>query len=60
VGDAKPDNVLVETDYNAWVLDVGGGGTPGWIEKSTFQTEKGDLNAVAKMKEMLLRNEGGR
>ncbi|KAK3291515.1 uncharacterized protein B0H64DRAFT_330262 [Chaetomium fimeti] len=56
-GDAKPGNVVIDTDDNAWVLDFGGGGTDGWMEESTYQTEEGDLNAVAKMKEMLLRSD---
>ncbi|KAH6842289.1 hypothetical protein B0I37DRAFT_195284 [Chaetomium sp. MPI-CAGE-AT-0009] len=56
-GDAKPDNIVIDTDDNVWVLDFGGGGTPGWMDHATFQTMKGDLNAVAKMKERLLRNE---
>ncbi|KAL2128477.1 hypothetical protein VTI74DRAFT_9129 [Chaetomium olivicolor] len=53
-GDAKPDNVVIDIDDNAWVLDFGGGGTPGWMEPSTYQTKEGDLHAVAKIKDELL------
>ena len=58
-GDAKPDNVIIDMDDNAWVLDFGGGGTTGWMpeEPSMFQTNEGDLYAVAKMKNGLWRME---
>jgi serine/threonine protein kinase len=58
-GDAKPDNVVIDMDDNAWVLDFGGGGTTGWMpeEPSMFQTKEGGLHAVAKMKHGLWRME---
>ena len=58
-GDAKPDNVVIDMDDNAWVLDFGGGGTTGWMpeESFMFQTKEGDLYAVAKMKDGLWRME---
>jgi serine/threonine protein kinase len=57
-GDAKPDNVVIDVDENAWVLDFGGGGTPGWMEPSMFQTREGDLHAVKRMRDGLWRREG--
>lgn len=53
-GDAKPDNVAIDVDDNAWVLDFGGGGTPGWMDPSTYETEEGDLNVVARIETELL------
>jgi tRNA A-37 threonylcarbamoyl transferase component Bud32 len=49
-GDAKPDNVLIDHDDNAWVLDFHGGVTQGWVERSMLETKEGDLHALAKMK----------
>ncbi|KAL2171361.1 hypothetical protein VTG60DRAFT_3003 [Thermothelomyces hinnuleus] len=53
-GDAKPDNVAIDVDDNAWVLDFGGGGTPGWMDPSTYETKEGDLNVVARIETELL------
>jgi hypothetical protein len=41
LGDAKPDNVVVDADDNAWALDFGGGGIPGWLEPSMFRHRRG-------------------
>ncbi len=54
-GDAKPGNVVIDIHDNAWVLDFGGGGTPPWMEMSLLETKEGDLHAVAKIKDGLLR-----
>ncbi|KAM3510837.1 hypothetical protein MY11210_005499 [Beauveria gryllotalpidicola] len=48
-GDAKPDNVLIDENQNAWVIDFGGGYTEGWIPKNLAGTVKGDLTALAKI-----------
>ena len=34
-GDAKAENVLVDVNENAWVIDFGGGYTEGWVEKGS-------------------------
>ncbi|KAM3552958.1 hypothetical protein MY1884_006927 [Beauveria asiatica] len=48
-GDAKPDNVLIDGNQNAWVIDFGGGYTEGWVPKNLAGTVKGDLTALTKI-----------
>lgn len=52
-GDAKADNVLIDVDDNAWVIDFGGGYTEGWVDKDSAGTVEGDLQGLAKMSEFL-------
>ena len=55
-GDAKPDNVLIDRNQNAWVIDFGGGYSEGWVPKNLARTVKGDLVALAKIVDYI---EGG-
>src|SRR6266480_4022953 len=32
-GDAKAENVLIDVDDNAWIIDFGGSWTEGWVDK---------------------------
>ncbi|POR33089.1 Serine/threonine-protein kinase PKH1 [Tolypocladium paradoxum] len=48
-GDAKPDNVLIDRNQDAWVVDFGGGYTDGWVPKELTGTVEGDLVALRKM-----------
>jgi serine/threonine protein kinase len=41
-GDAKPDNVLIDKNDDAWIIDFGGGYTQGFVEK------EGDLQGLEK------------
>jgi hypothetical protein len=52
-GDAKPDNVLVDSEDNVWVVDFGGGYTPGWIDEELQGTKRGDLQALEKIRQWL-------
>lgn len=40
-GDAKPDNIVIDIDDNAWVLDFGGSGTLGWMERRCIRQRRG-------------------
>ncbi|KAM3469062.1 hypothetical protein MY5147_007361 [Beauveria neobassiana] len=48
-GDAKPDNVLIDGNQNAWIVDFGGGYSRGWVPKDLAGTANGDLVALAKI-----------
>ncbi|KAK1598926.1 uncharacterized protein LY79DRAFT_586441 [Colletotrichum navitas] len=52
-GDAKADNVLIDRDNNAWVIDFGGSYTPGWIDKEKAGTLEGDAQGLAKILDIL-------
>ncbi|PYI05056.1 hypothetical protein BO78DRAFT_346636 [Aspergillus sclerotiicarbonarius CBS 121057] len=52
-GYVKADNVLIDDEKNAWVVDFGGGYTRGWVEKSRMDTVEGDQEGLAKIKDFL-------
>ncbi|KAH7379534.1 hypothetical protein BKA66DRAFT_138664 [Pyrenochaeta sp. MPI-SDFR-AT-0127] len=52
-GDVKPDNVLIDVNKDAWVIDFGGGYTENWVEKNIAGTVQGDLQGLAKIMEYL-------
>ncbi|KAI8675599.1 Protein kinase domain-containing protein [Fusarium keratoplasticum] len=52
-GDAKPDNVLIDSNKDAWIVDFGGGYTEGWVPKTLAGTVEGDTVAFEKMVEFI-------
>jgi tRNA A-37 threonylcarbamoyl transferase component Bud32 len=48
-GDAKTDNILIDKDSNAWVIDFEGGYTEGWVDEDKAGTEEGDLQGLGKI-----------
>lgn len=52
-GDAKPDNVLIDTQYDAYLIDFGGGYTRGWVDEELANTAEGDLQGLQRISEFL-------
>ncbi|KAM0720538.1 hypothetical protein Q7P37_004674 [Cladosporium fusiforme] len=54
-GDAKPENILIDTDNNAWIIDFGGGYTEGWVDENLAGTIEGDEQGLARIIEFMRR-----
>lgn len=52
-GDAKADNVLIDLNENAYLIDFGGGYTEGWVDKGKSDSIEGDLQGLQHIKEFL-------
>lgn len=48
-GDVKPDNVLIDQDEDAWLIDFGGSYTEGWVPRELAGTIEGDRCGMKKM-----------
>lgn len=48
-GDAKPGNIVIDSNGDAWLIDFGGGWTEGWVEKELEETVEGDQLAVERI-----------
>jgi tRNA A-37 threonylcarbamoyl transferase component Bud32 len=47
LGDAKADNVLINKNNGAWVIDFEGGYTRGWVDREKAGTMEGDFRGLA-------------
>ncbi|KAF5707947.1 serine threonine kinase [Fusarium mundagurra] len=53
-GDAKAENVLIDQNDDAWVVDFGGGYTVGWVDEDKAGTLEGDRQGLVKILNMLV------
>ena len=56
-GDVKPENVLIDTNDNAIVIDLEGGTTRGWVDRDVSGTVEGDLQGLEKMVDFIFNDE---
>lgn len=52
-GDVKAENVLIDRNDNAWIIDFGGSYTMGWVDEDKAGTLEGDEQGVAKILSLL-------
>ncbi|RMD41228.1 hypothetical protein DV735_g3890, partial [Chaetothyriales sp. CBS 134920] len=52
-GDVKPENVLIDTAADAWLVDFGGSWTDGWVDEELAETVEGDLQGLLRLNEFL-------
>jgi serine/threonine protein kinase len=52
-GDVKPDNILIDKEGDAWVVDFGGGYSPDWVDHEKRDTVGGDLQGVLRLERFL-------
>lgn len=48
-GDAKAENVLIDMERNAWLIDLGGSWTLGWVDREMNETMEGDLQGLERI-----------
>ena len=52
-GDGKPGNVIIDQDDQAWLIDLAGGWTEGWVEPDLTGTVEGDHQALSNIVKFL-------
>lgn len=52
-GDVKAENVLIDKNDDAWIIDFGGSYTLGWVDKEKAGTLEGDKQGLARIMDIL-------
>jgi serine/threonine protein kinase len=52
-GDAKAENVLIDKERNAWLIDFGGSWTQGWVDRQLNEMKEGDLQGLERIRNYL-------
>ncbi|KAK2613394.1 hypothetical protein N8I77_000312 [Diaporthe amygdali] len=52
-GDAKPSNIIIDLNDDAWIIDFGGSWTDGWVDEDLQETIEGDEQGVARILKLL-------
>lgn len=52
-GDVKAENVPIDKNDDAWVIDFGGSYTPGWVDPEKAGSLEGDLQGLENIMGML-------
>ncbi|KAJ0427138.1 hypothetical protein BJY00DRAFT_307117 [Aspergillus carlsbadensis] len=52
-GDAAATNVLIDRETNAYLVDFGGGFTPGWVEREEANSLQEDLQGLERIRRFL-------
>ncbi|KAI9840721.1 MAG: hypothetical protein M1837_001344 [Sclerophora amabilis] len=52
-GDAKADNLLIDSHDDVWLIDLGGGRTHGWVSEELQDSKEGDLQGLQLIREFL-------
>ncbi|KAI0452861.1 hypothetical protein F5B21DRAFT_515818 [Xylaria acuta] len=52
-GDVKAQNVLIDKEDNAWIIEFGGSYTTGWVDEDKAGTLEGDMQGLEKIMEVM-------
>lgn len=48
-GDCKPVNIIIDKDDDAWLIDLGGNCTLGWVDRNVMETVEGDAQGLSRI-----------